>query len=129
MALFIGIIAFIGAVLTLYMLHIESKLLENKKYKSICDFSDKITCTGIAKSKYSHLMGVSNAVLGILYYGLVALLALFGETGLIVLVSIPALAMTLALAYLLHFKIKKICPICNTIYIINIAIFILAFIG
>jgi len=126
MSLLIGILAFIGALLTLYLLHVEASLLQNKNYKSLCDISDKVTCTGVAKSQYAHLFGVSNAVLGILYYGLVAILAIFGEMRLITIVSIPAMVLTLVLGYMLFYKIKKVCPVCYAAYIINGLIFILS---
>ena len=126
MSLIIGLIAFIGALLTVYLLHVEAMLLQNKGYKSVCDINDKISCTAVAKSKYSHIFGVSNAVLGILYYGLIAILSLFGDITLILYLSIPAVIMSSILWYILFFKIKKICLVCYATYVINFLILILS---
>jgi len=122
----LGVIGFIGAMLTVYLLHIEAVLAVNHKYKALCDINDKINCTAVAKSQYAHIFGISNAVLGILFYGLVAILDIFGEPQTIFYLSIPAFVFTLFLAYLMFFKIRKLCLVCLATYCINILIFIIS---
>ncbi|MBS3170987.1 hypothetical protein J4449_00065 [Candidatus Woesearchaeota archaeon] len=84
-----------GLLISLYAFKIEYTLKRNKKYKALCEFNEKVSCFKAIKSKYGHLALVTLGFLGSIY-----------------------------LAYLSLIKLKTLCLICNSIYLINILLLI-----
>ncbi len=115
--------AILGVLLSAYLLYVDWKVRGHKEYKAVCDITDTASCTAVARSEYSHVFGLPNAVLGLLYYVLVGILAHFGLYALAFAVSVPAILMTAYLAYVSYFRIRKICLVCHATYLINLAIF------
>lgn len=114
------LLSFIGFLLSLYLYYIETKIKEKPLYKALCDISNTISCTAIAKSKYSSLAGVSNSLKGMVYYSLLAGVVLFDYSLLVFFLSVASMGMTVYLAYISYFKLKNYCLVCNAIYIVNL---------
>lgn len=118
------ILAAIGFCIALYAYFIESKMKEDANYKPACDINDRVSCSKAINSQYGTLFLISNSVWGMAYYLAVASLAyVHALSALLTLVIIGCLA-SLFLAYLLYFKIKTMCVICTSLYIINAALLI-----
>ena len=122
MNLLIIILAIVGFSISLYTYITEQKVKENPDYKPFCDISDKISCTKPMQSQYANILNFSNAILGMLFYVLVSFLALFNFVNLLLLAAIGGFITTCVLAYLLFFKIKSLCILCTSLYIINLTI-------
>lgn len=122
------LLAVFGFGISLYGFMVEQKIKSNQDYKPVCDISDKISCSKPFKSPYGKLLGVSNTVVGMVFYATIFVLALFGQGQALQFLSLCALIATGVFAYLLYVKIKSFCLICNATYVVNILLFLLWFI-
>ena len=119
-------VAVIGFLLSLYALHVENKARKTKgKYKALCDINDIVSCSSTLTSKYSTIFGISNSYLGILFYTLIFILTFF-DVKYIFYLAILSGMVTVYLAYLLYFKLRKICLVCNSLYVVNIFLLIIS---
>lgn len=123
------ILAVIGFCISLYTYHLEQKIKVNPDFKPACDISDTISCTKPIKSEYANLFYVSNAFMGIVYYVIIAALAYFHAHTLLLIAAAGGVLVSLVLAYFLYFKIKSLCLLCTSLYIVNILILIFALIS
>ncbi|MBQ8848006.1 MAG: thioredoxin domain-containing protein [Candidatus Gastranaerophilales bacterium] len=110
--------------------------------KSFCATSELIDCDGVAQTSYSMAMGVPNALWGLILY-LVILMLLFVDRiqskfpssifnvfknpqSYIATLSLLAFAISILLAFISIYEIKKICVLCFVTYFINLFIAIAA---
>lgn len=120
------IVAIIGFCISLYTYLLEKKVKENPDFKPACDLSDRVSCTKPMFSPYANLFYFSNAFVGMLYYVLVVILALLHLHTLLVIATIGGCIVSCILGYLLYFKIKSLCILCTSMYIINLILLALA---
>lgn len=121
------ILALIGIMVCVYLIHIEQQLTHNPQYKPLCNISDKISCTQPIQSPYRAIFGISNAKAGIVYYALILICILGGFTAVLKGLVIAGLGASLYCAYILFFKIRVLCILCVLIYIINGALALTTF--
>lgn len=124
--IFTIILAIIGFFLSVYAYFIEQKIKIAPGYQPACDISERISCSKPFKSKYAYLFYFSNALVGIVYYPLIVLLAIFKIHYLLLIATFGSCIASCLFAYLLYFRIKTLCVICTSIYIVNILILALA---
>lgn len=122
----IVILAIIGFCISLYAYFTESKIKEDPNYHPACDINDRISCSAPLKSEYSNIFYFSNALVGMVYYILVGIFAYFDMHRLVLIITACGVLVTLGLAYLLYFKIKSLCIVCTSLYIVNILLFLFA---
>lgn len=122
--LIILLFAAIGFCVSSYGFFIQQQLRKNPNYKPLCDISEAVSCTKPFESLYSKLLGFSNTILGIIFYTVVFIAALFGYAQFVFLLSFGAIITSGWFAYILYFKIKTFCLICTIIYIVNIGLFV-----
>lgn len=120
------VLSIIGFSISLYTYIVEQKIKSASSYKPVCDISDKISCSKVMKSQYSNIFFFSNAVIGMAFYILVAVLAFLHATKLLLIAAICACLVSCVLAYLLYFKIKSFCILCTSLYIVNFLLLILS---
>lgn len=118
--------AAIGFCISLYTYVVEKKIKENPTYKPVCDISDRISCSKPMNSRYANIFFFSNALLGMLYYVLIIILAVLNTSTLLFIASLCSCIVSGILGYLLYFKIKSFCLLCTSLYIINLIIFLLS---
>lgn len=121
------ILAVIGFVLSVYAFYVRKKTLRDKKYKALCDFNDKFVCSEVLSSKEGAVVGISNSVMGVLYYGIILFLTIGGgwPSELKFISGVGVLA-SIYLAFTLLTRVKKSCLLCISSYLINVLIFIFA---
>ncbi|MDP3889094.1 MAG: vitamin K epoxide reductase family protein [bacterium] len=119
MILSIAILSIIGLVISWYVFTVENKIKKDPSYKPLCDISDTISCTKAFESQYASVFGANNAIVGMLFYVGMFLLALFEFKVLIFYSALVACFVSLFLAYLSQVKIKSFCLVCIAIYIVN----------
>jgi vitamin-K-epoxide reductase (warfarin-sensitive) len=129
MNLLIVLISFIGFCISLYAYSVEATLKKDPTYKPFCNISDRISCTKPIESPYGKLMGFSNSVLGMVYYPIMALLGIIGNTISLFVLATGSLLFTLYLAFILLVKIRSLCLICLSIYAVNTLMFLVALQG
>ncbi len=121
------ILAIIGCAISIYAYITEEKVKKDATFKPACDLSDRISCSRVMLSPYANMFFISNTLVGIIYYALIALLAFFNQTALIFYATVGSCLASSALAYILYFKIKSLCVVCTSIYVINIVMLLLAY--
>jgi len=119
-------LSIIGFILSIYFLQVKYKQ-KTKNYRAICDFSDTISCSKAAKSKYANLFILPNAFYGVIFFVLVYALNWIGWFAPIFYLSIVASLISLYLIFLL-IKIKVFCPVCVGTYIVNFLIMYISYI-
>lgn len=115
----IFIIAAIGLCISVYGFFVEYKLNENPTYKPICDLSDRVSCSKTFLSPYGKLLKVSNTLLGVLFYSCMMLFAWLEYTTLIWYGALAAAVASVIFAYILFFKVRTVCLLCISIYLVN----------
>ena len=113
-------LALAGLILSAYFLYVKIKRSSTKNYKALCDFTETISCSKAAESRYSSLAILPNAVYGIIFYLLVFTLVL-SFSQFVFYLAILASLISLYLIFI-SFKIKVFCPVCISTYIINFLI-------
>jgi vitamin-K-epoxide reductase (warfarin-sensitive) len=119
------ILAIIGFVISAYLFYVEQKMKSDITYKPVCDISDRISCSKVIQSPFARLFFVSNTIIGMGYYAVVALLALMNMGKLLVILSVGAALASCVLGYILYFKIKSFCVMCTSLYIVNFLILVI----
>jgi len=117
----------LGFVISLYTYLLELKVKRMPHYKPFCDISDKISCTKVMKSNYASIFYISNALLALIFYAVMLVLASQGMIIPLIIGSFGAFFVSLFYAYLLYFKIKSFCILCISLYGINLILFLVSF--
>lgn len=125
----IYITAAAGALLSIYTLYVEYRLKKNADYHAVCDISNKMSCTRTFHSNYGKMFGISNGWWGLLFYMLVAGLLFYGKNDLVLYAAVFGLLFSARLAYILYFKLKNFCLLCNGIYLVNILLLVFAYLN
>lgn len=122
------ILSIIGILLSIYLFYVEQKLKQDKSHKSICDINEKISCSAVAKSNYANILGISNTIIGLGFYIIVLILAIFNKANIIFPIAIIS---AIATAYLIYamFKLKKICIVCLAANMVNFIILIFSYLS
>ncbi|MBI2044651.1 hypothetical protein HYT23_01190 [Candidatus Pacearchaeota archaeon] len=119
------IFAIIGLIVSLYTFHIENSLKKNKDYRSICDFSIRISCSRAISSRYGRFFGIHNSILGITLYVAIIMLFVFNLNYMVLYLSLIAVIGSLFFAYL-QYNMRTFCLICTLTYLINIILLIVS---
>jgi vitamin-K-epoxide reductase (warfarin-sensitive) len=132
----------IGFLATSYAIYVAKKSKSNEPV--MCDINDWVSCTKVLKSDYAYLckmyLGVSDDSpfnVPNTYYGLLLYIAImiypmypftlipFRET-LLLIASTGSMLLSFFLAFILKYKLNNLCIICVFTYVVNAAIFYLA---
>jgi uncharacterized membrane protein/protein-disulfide isomerase len=124
-------LAFAGAAT-----YVHYRLLTEPNYVSPCDINARFNCSELYLSSYGTVRGISVAVAGVVFFGMVALIAALGETRatssaavapayLFALATI-GLAVTLYLGWASVFVLKTYCILCMGTYVAIIGLFIVS---
>ena len=113
------ILALAGFCIALYTYATEIRVSQDPTFKPMCDISDRISCTKPMQSPYANIFFFSNAIVAILFYALVFAMAVLGSNKLVFIAALTGSIVSCYLAYLLYFKVKSLCILCTSLYIIN----------
>lgn len=120
----IQIVAVVGLLASIYAVYVDNKANKEKEYKAVCDINDHISCTKAFSSQYAKTFGISNSILGILFYAVILGLSFLQIPNIVLYLSIAAVLGSLYLGYISYFKLKNFCLVCGTIYVVNILLLI-----
>lgn len=116
------IIAIVGLAISAYGIMVERKLQQDAQYKAACDISDAISCTRPFLSPYGKMLGISNIWASALYYCAIIVVALLNLSTLTFILACAGVAASIVFAYILYFKVRSLCLICTSLYLVNIAL-------
>jgi vitamin-K-epoxide reductase (warfarin-sensitive) len=122
-------LAALGLAISLYTYRTEQKIKKDSSFKPACDISDRISCSKPMLSPYANIFFFSNATIGIVYYALIGILAYFNYVHVILLAAVGSCLASCFLAYLLYFKIRTLCILCTSLYVVNFLILVAAYIA
>jgi uncharacterized membrane protein/protein-disulfide isomerase len=125
----------LGASIT--ALYVHYRIIEDPTYTSFCDINETVSCEAVLESPYATVRGVPVAAGGAIWSTLVLLIAAFGlrrdkadayaaAAGYIFVLATIGLSAVLYLGYASFFVIGKMCPICLTMYVSVIGIFLVS---
>jgi len=118
------ILAVLGFLISLYTYRTEEKIKTDPSFKPFCDISDRISCSKVVTSPYAKLFLVSNSVAGMAYYVFVAVVAALRYNHLLLAATIGGCAVSAVLAYILFAKIRTVCVLCISLYLVNVALLV-----
>lgn len=135
----IAIIAFaaLGLVASAYALYVHYMLVTDPGYAPACDISATVSCQQVLQSAYGKVAGVPVAAGGAIWSGLILLLATLGLNlpnrersariaGHIFVLATVGLAAVFYFAYASFFVLKQACPVCLTMYVSVVGVFVAA---
>ena len=114
---------------------VHYKLLTDPSYQSLCDLSETFNCSQVYMSRFGAVAGVPVALGGIVWFGLVALLAGLPRAdkrdgdpsgAYIFALATVGLASILYLGYASFFILKKACVLCIGTYVAVAGIFVIS---
>ena len=113
---------------------VHYRSLTDPTYVSPCDISASFNCTQLYLGRYGSIAGIPVALGGLIWFGLVALIAGFARsaepdsaaTAYLRALSIIGLAVVLYLAYVSFFVVKTGCLLCIATYVCVIGVFVLS---
>jgi uncharacterized membrane protein len=115
----------LGLILSLYAIHVHIQASKDKNYKSICDISNKTSCSETFTSEFGSHFGIPNGYFGVAFYLFMTALLYLDQFDWMLFFSGISLVASAYLGYLLATKVKRICIDCISIYIVNIATFLI----
>jgi uncharacterized membrane protein/protein-disulfide isomerase len=125
--------ALAGLVFASWSAWVHYRLVTEPGYTSVCDVSAAFNCSQVYMSRYGSFMGVPVALAGMIFFGLVALVAGFASPdpksaagGYVFALATVGLAVILYLGYASFFVLKTGCLLCIGTYISVIGIFIVS---
>jgi uncharacterized membrane protein/protein-disulfide isomerase len=118
-------------------LYVHYRIIKDPTYSSFCDISETVSCEAVLESPYATVRGVPVAAGGVIWSTLVLLIAALGmrrenadgyaaAAGYIFVLATVALSAVLYLGYASFFVIGKACPLCMTMYVAVIGIFLVS---
>lgn len=118
-------------------LYVHYRIIKDPTYSSFCDISETVSCEAVLESPYATVRGVPVAAGGVAWSVLVLLIAALGmrrenedgysaSAGYIFVLATVALSAVLYLGYASFFVIGKACPICMSMYVAVIGIFLVS---
>ena len=128
-------LAVIGLYIAAYFTLVYYGLLRpsTRLMPSVCRLKDR-TCQTVLTTKYAHLFGVPNSLLGVFYYLAVIVLLSAGWTSApvgtaLIAAAWFAVAVGFLLVYSLFFIIRIPCPLCLAGHAINLLLALLLTLG
>jgi uncharacterized membrane protein/protein-disulfide isomerase len=135
----IAIIAFaaLGLAASVYALYVHYMLVTDPAYAPGCDISATVSCQQVLQSAYGKVAGVPVAAGGAIWSALILMLAALGLNlpnkersariaGHIFVLATIGLAAVFYFAYASFFVLRQACPVCLTMYVSVIGVFLVS---
>jgi protein-disulfide isomerase len=132
----IVIAAVLGFGFSAELLRIHVSAMKDPDFDAACHFSQTVDCVSVSTTQYAFFFGVPNALFGMIFYLLLAGLALLQIRPLhrifahsrnaIFFIAVWDAAYSVYLALISALVLKTLCPYCTGLYAVNLAILILS---
>src|SRR5688572_1872854 len=145
----IVVLASLALAASVASLYVHYQMLADPSYTSFCDVSETVSCEAVLTSRYGSVFGVPVAAGGAIWAALVLLLGVVGMAphragakgtplrpprseaagrvaGYIFVLSTIGLAGVLYLGYASFFILRQMCPLCVTMYVAVIGLFVVS---
>lgn len=130
-------LAAVALIASLAALYVHYRLITDPGYASFCEVSETVSCQQVFQSSYGSIAGIPVAAGGAMWGALVFVLAFFGMrhrnselagrvAGYIFLLATIGLAAVFYFAYASFFVLGQACPLCMTMYVSVVGIFLIS---
>jgi vitamin-K-epoxide reductase (warfarin-sensitive) len=72
-------IAATGFLISAYAYYVEKRRENSKKYRPLCDISDRASCSKAFSSPYGKFLLLPNSIYGVAFFLVVFILSIFGQ--------------------------------------------------
>jgi uncharacterized membrane protein len=131
------VLSALGLAASIAALYVHYRLITQPGYISFCDVSETVSCQQVFQSEYGTIAGVPVAAGGAIWSALVLMLSAWGmrkaqsegasrAAGYVFLLSTAGLAAVFYFAYASFFVLRQACPLCMTMYVSVIGIFLVS---
>jgi uncharacterized membrane protein len=131
------VLAALGLAASSYALYVHYQFLMDPNYTALCDVNETVSCQQVLQSEYATVAGGPVAAGGAIWSALVLILAGWGmraprseaaarAAGYVFVMSTAGLAAVFYLGYASFFLLGAACPICLTMYVSVIGIFLVS---
>ena len=117
------VFATLGFFVSAYALRIQTR---KQRRREVCDFSLTVSCTTVLLDPHGFFFGIPNSLAGMFYYGLVFMLAAVEQFVPLFYFSLIGLLFSASLAYISWWKLRTVCLVCTSVYLINLILFLLS---
>eukprot|EP00918_Siedleckia_nematoides_P102009 GHVU01222901.1.p1 GENE.GHVU01222901.1~~GHVU01222901.1.p1 ORF type:complete len:168 (-),score=2.26 GHVU01222901.1:2792-3295(-) len=134
---FTTVLGFVGLVASAYAVYVERNA-GKEEFNPFCNFGEGRNCLTALTSEYAHMLrhfgivsagslwDVSNAMAGLVYYGIILGYPLRSarpfRRNVYLVLSLFGLATSLYYGWILYFVLKDLCVVCITTYVVNVLI-------
>src|SRR5262245_29719331 len=133
----IVVLALLALGASIAALYVHYRIIKDPTCTSFCDINETVSCEAVLESPYATVRGIPVAAGGVIWPALVLLLAARGmrrdkpddeaaAAGYIFVLATIGLSAVLYLGYASFFVIGKACPLCMTVYVSVIGIFLVS---
>jgi uncharacterized membrane protein/protein-disulfide isomerase len=127
----------LGLAASCAALYVHYQFLTDPSYSSFCDVNESVACQQTLQSSYATMAGIPVAAGGAIWSALVLMLSAWGmrkpasdgatrAAGYVFLLSVAGLAAVFYLGYASFFVLGQVCPICVTMYVSVVGIFLIS---
>jgi uncharacterized membrane protein/protein-disulfide isomerase len=131
------VLSAIGLAASVAALYVHYRLITQPGYTSFCDVNETVSCQQVFQSKYGTIAGIPVAAGGAIWSALVLMLSAWGmrspksedasrAAAYVFLLSTVGMAAVFYFAYASFFVLRQACPLCLTMYVSVIGIFLLS---
>ena len=131
------VLALLALGASMAALYVHYRIIKDPTYSSFCDINETVSCEAVLESPYATVRGVPVAAGGVIWSTLVLLIAARGmrrerpddyaaAAGYIFVLATTGLSAVLYLGYASFFVIGKLCPLCLTMYVAVIGVFLVS---
>ena len=127
----------LGLAASVAALYVHYRLITEPGYTSFCDVSETVSCQQVFQSEYGTVAGIPVAAGGAIWSALVLILSAWGmrkpkseeasrAASYVFLLATVGLAAVFYFAYASFFVLRQACPLCLTMYVSVIGIFLVS---
>src|SRR5688572_22818860 len=131
------VLSALGLAASIAALYVHYRLVTEPGYTSFCDVNETVSCQQVFQSEYGTVAGIPVAAGGAIWSALVLMLSAWGmrkpqseeasrSAGYVFLLSTVGLAAVFYFAYASFFVLRQACPLCLTMYVSVIGIFLVS---
>ena len=134
---YILVLATLGFIISLLLAKVGINVVNDPQFKSFCNFNTAFDCDAVALSSYASHFGIPNFLYGIGYYLVIIIFSSYilyrNENFLpnmlvyVFWLSLLSLIFSFYLFMVSHLLIKSFCLLCMLIYLVNVIMFVVAF--
>jgi uncharacterized membrane protein len=131
------VFSLLGLGASVAALYVHYKLMTSPGYSSFCDVSATVSCEQVLESQYGRVLGITVDAGGAIWSALILLLSVWGmrdgsseatgrTAGYVFVLATIGLAAVFYFAYASFFILRQACPLCMTMYVSVVAIFLVS---